>query len=56
MVKKQNTQLTDIILEEEQQDEIKAILQKGLCDYNCSFLGVYELKIFAVYIKNQTSI
>lgn len=55
MVKKQKIQSADIILDEEQPDEIKAILQKGLREYNRPFLGVYELKRFAVYIKNQTS-
>ena len=55
MVTKQNIQLADIIFDEEQPDEIKAILQKGLRDYNHPFLGAYELKRFAAYIKNQTS-
>ncbi|AIK96635.1 GNAT family N-acetyltransferase [Candidatus Odyssella acanthamoebae] len=55
MIKKQNIQSIDIILDEEPPNEIKAILQRGLRDYNHPFLGTYELKRFAVYIKNQTS-
>ncbi|WP_010296961.1 GNAT family N-acetyltransferase [Candidatus Odyssella thessalonicensis] len=51
----ENIHLTDVRVEEEHPEAIKEIILKGLREYNYAFLGYYEPKRFAIYIKNNAA-
>lgn len=51
----ENIHLTDVVLEEDHPEAIKEIILKGLREYNYAFLGYYEPKRFAIYIRNDAA-
>ncbi|MDI1352495.1 MAG: GNAT family N-acetyltransferase [bacterium] len=44
----------DITIDDINPEQIKPILHAGISDFNYQFFGSYELKKFAIYIKNET--
>lgn len=48
-----NTQY-DITIDDSNPELIKPVLHAGIRDFNYPFFGNYELKKFAIYVKNET--